>query len=77
MDPGRDPGDELVEQHLDRVAHRLARRRYLRARELPLEPLDHPVAAVDLDLQRPGAGHGGRERRDERDRLHVAPTSSC
>ena len=40
--------------------------------ELALEPVDQPVAAVDLDLEAVRAGDGGGIRRDERDGLDVA-----
>ena len=50
-----------------------ARRGLLGGAELAAEPLDEPEPAVDLDLQAVRAGDRGRVRRDERDRLHVAP----
>ena len=62
--------DHLVEQGLGFQAE-LRGPGHLVRPELALEPLDHPEAAVDLDLERVGTRHGGRIRRHERDRLDV------
>ncbi len=45
---------------------------HLAVAELALEPLDHPEAALDLDLEVARAGDRRRIGRDERDRLDVA-----
>ncbi len=68
--PGRDRSDELVEQDLglDPLGRGAS---HLAVAELPLEPLHHPVAAHDLDLEAVRAGDGGRVGRDHRDGLDI------
>ena len=68
---GRHRPDQVVEQGL-RLDAAAAGARDLVMAELALEPLDHPVAAIDLDLQRvrsPGSRPG---RAGRADRLDVA-----
>ena len=52
------------------------RPRHLGGAELALEPLDHPVAAVDVDLDVVCARDGGRPRGEARDDLDIPAVRS-
>ena len=65
-------GQQLVEQRLGLDAG-LGCRGHLLRPELALEPLDHPVAAIDLDLEAVGVGDRRRVGRHDRDDLDVPP----
>ncbi len=68
----RDRSHQIVEEHL-RIDAAVRCELLLAEAELPLEPGDHPVAPVDLDLHQVVIGHGSRVGRQEGQGLDIAP----